>query len=346
MIVGLEVIVEHVEAVERLLGLLAEGGDALVDLVDHAIFSARHASHERGQHAEALRAEFFDERGELFDAFHRGARVARLEDVLVAHVHEHHLSLDRVMHLERAAQVVDAAAANELDRLELLGWIELELLHGLILMLILVLRLMRRLLHLILTGVIGHGVGLKVAIQGLELRDAHYVSDNEKIALQAQRELESYTRHPRHGGVLVFVGIVQADHLDAERVQRLLVDALLRGKDPEGGVELFDALQHVRERAIDAGVEEPNFAVFLESGVGTAGGRGTRLQVGVETNVGQIVVEFALTREKLLVVGLVHLGAHHADLLLGVVEQKPERLQTDRLADLFSVLRHAHDARQ
>ena len=65
VVVGVEVVVEHVEAVERLFGLLAEVLDALVHLADHAVLGARLATHQRRQGDEALRAVLTHQRGQF-----------------------------------------------------------------------------------------------------------------------------------------------------------------------------------------------------------------------------------------------------------------------------------------
>ena len=120
VILGLEQAVEHVVGADGVLGLLAVGGDALVDLVGEGVLGARHALDERRDDDEGARQVLAHESGELLDALDGGERGARLEQVLVAHVQHDHRGLDRVVHLERVAQVVDGVAAQELDRLELL----------------------------------------------------------------------------------------------------------------------------------------------------------------------------------------------------------------------------------
>lgn len=69
VVVGVEVVVEHVEAVERLFGLLAEVLDALVNLADHAVLGARLTAHQRRQGDEALRAVLTHQCGQFLVEF-------------------------------------------------------------------------------------------------------------------------------------------------------------------------------------------------------------------------------------------------------------------------------------
>lgn len=181
VIVGVEVVVEHVEAVERLFGLLAEVLDALVHLADHAVLGARLAAHQRRQGDEALRAVLTHQRGQFLDTFNGGHRLSVLEQVLVADVHENDGRLDRVVHLERVSHVLDGATTDELDRAELLGRVEFELLV-LVLLLLLVLLTLSLLVGLRL---VQHRCVLQVLVQVLELDRADQVADDQEIAVQA-----------------------------------------------------------------------------------------------------------------------------------------------------------------
>lgn len=69
VIVRVELVVEHVEAVEGLFGLLAEVLDALVHLADHAVLGARLAAHQCRQGDEALRAVLTHQCGQFLVEF-------------------------------------------------------------------------------------------------------------------------------------------------------------------------------------------------------------------------------------------------------------------------------------
>ena len=123
------------------------------------------------------------------------------------------------------------------------------------------------------------------------------------------------------------------------QVARTLVDERTLGAEYPEGVEAGGALEHVGERAADAGVEEPHLVVVLERvlGVGRA-----RVEVAVEAHVVEVVVQLALAGEELLVVGLVHVRAHDADLLLRLVEHQPQRLHADHLAQCLAIRGHGN----
>jgi len=119
------VVVQHVVAVERLLGLLAERRDSLVHLIDDAILGARLTSHEGRQRDEALRAVLTHQRSQLFDTLNGGHRLSVFEQIFISNVHEDNGRLDGIVHLERVSQVLDGSATNELNITELLDRIEL-----------------------------------------------------------------------------------------------------------------------------------------------------------------------------------------------------------------------------
>ncbi|RNA01478.1 hypothetical protein BpHYR1_011005 [Brachionus plicatilis] len=114
---------------------------------------------------------------------------------------------------------------------------------------------------------------------------------------------------------------------------------LLFGEYPVG-LHFLDSLEDVSERAVDARVKYPHFAIVFDCvlTIGVA-----RVKVGVNSEVVQAVVDFALTSKKLLVVGLVHFGAHYADFFLRVVQQQPQGLQADGAARFFSILAQQHN---
>lgn len=148
VVVGVKVVVEHVVAVERVLGLLAEVLDALVHLADHAVLGARLASHQCRQGDEALRAVLTHQCGQFLDTLNGGHRLSVLEQILVANVHVDHWRLDRVVHLERVSQVLNRTTTDELDRAELLHRVELELLVLVVLLLLVLLTALSGLIRL------------------------------------------------------------------------------------------------------------------------------------------------------------------------------------------------------
>lgn len=65
VVVGLEVVVEHVVAVERVFCLLAEARHALVHLADHAVLRARLTFHQGRESHETLRTVLAHQRAQF-----------------------------------------------------------------------------------------------------------------------------------------------------------------------------------------------------------------------------------------------------------------------------------------
>ena len=144
--------------------------------------------------------------------------------------------------------------------------------------------------------------------------------------------------------------IIESDMLKTERLQLVvvLVDLIVVVSEDPVRWQVAGTSQDVVEGSErDAGVglhgdtrvEEPDLTVALERVLA----RVARVDVDVESQVVEVVVDLALTGEELLVVGLVRLRCHNADLLLRVVEEKPHGLQADHATDLLGVARQ-HDA--
>ena len=184
VVVGLEVAVHHVVQVERVLGLLAELHNAFIDLARVCVFGAGHASHERGHDSESLWTVLLDQCGELLDSLNSGRRVAGLEQIIVTHMQQRNLSLDGVVHFQRASQVVNADTSNKLDSSELLGRVEAELLRLWLILTVIVVAIVLLSRGLIEAGIIWHKAALQIAVQRFELGEAHNIANDEEIALQ------------------------------------------------------------------------------------------------------------------------------------------------------------------
>lgn len=223
MIVRLQVVVQHVVAVERLLGLLAERRDSLVHLIDDAILGARLTSHKGRQRDETLRAVLTHQRSQLLDTLNGGHGLSVLEQILISNMHEDNWRLDRIVHLERVSQVFDGSATNELNITELLDRIELELLILRVLLLLSVIAA-----QLVSMCLIENRVALQVLVQVLELYGSDEIADDEEIAMETQRKLDA---------VRLVVIAVQLDMFHSERSELVivLVDLIVvLGEDPVG----------------------------------------------------------------------------------------------------------------
>ena len=123
------------------------------------------------------------------------------------------------MHLQRVLQVVDGAATNELDRPELFGGVEAQLL---------LLRLSIAAAHLL---VVGHVRALQVPVQGLELGQTNEVTDDQQVTGQLQRQLDALASQPRHAhhiGLSLLFATLPQPLLQVTVQQRLLDTQLLQ----------------------------------------------------------------------------------------------------------------------
>lgn len=323
MVLGVEVVIEHVKEVSRLSSLFAEVNNALIDLIGDAVLVLRAASHQGRQNHIALGTHLLNHGSELLHALNGLLRVLRLEHIIITHMQKHKLCMDRVVHLDRLAQVLHASTADEFDALELLGGQRLHL------AVLVTARLLLR-------------STLKVSLENLQLRLRHQVANNQQITAQPQRQLQVQTAQPRLllQQLLRLRGVhqVQIDisHIQATQVSLPLIAHLAMNEDPESP-EVLNALNDLLGQLIDMAIEEPDVAILLVHRIvliNTA-----VLQVSVKSNVIQVAVQLTLTRKVLLIELLALLRANHAHLLRWIVQQHPQSLHTRGTSHLIGIFR-------